>query len=39
MTATAFAWIQARNAWRAYFVGLMEERKEAARRQQSGWGP
>jgi len=32
MTATAFAWIQARQAWKAWWVGLVEERKAAARR-------
>jgi hypothetical protein len=32
LTATAFAWIQARNAWRAYFRGLSDEH----RRQRGG---
>lgn len=33
MTATAFAWVQARNVWRAYFRGLMAERRELAQKQ------
>lgn len=33
MTATAFAWIQARNAWREYFRGLMAERREQTQRR------
>jgi len=39
MTATAFSFIQARNAWRLYFQGLAAERREIARRHQQGWGP
>jgi hypothetical protein len=38
MTATAFSFIQARNAWKAYFKGLVAERRELARKQQRGWG-
>lgn len=38
MTATAFALVQCRNVWRMYFRQLAAERREAARRQQKGWG-
>jgi hypothetical protein len=39
MTATAFAWVQARNVWRAYFKALLAERRELARKQNThGWG-
>jgi len=38
LTATAFAYVQARNAWRSYFRGLATERRDRARRHQQGWG-
>lgn len=37
LTATAFAIVTTRNAWREYFRGVMAERRRLAAEQRRGW--
>jgi hypothetical protein len=38
LTATAFGLVTIRNAWRAYFRAVAEERRRRAAATRSGWG-